>query len=149
MRFDGVLGSIMIFWSESFHYIFTYSIYALIVCSIILFVEIKIPSNDVGLIKLALSNLIMATISVVLITLSMLAVGWLPWSLGGELGKLIFTVIFMFVVLLFVKLYIVNSCRIPYSLPFLSSVVTTLFLLAPYIAFNTFVFMLGSGGWQN
>lgn len=148
-RFDGVFGSIMIFWSESFYYIFTYAIYALIVCSIILFVEIKIQNNNVGLQHLVLSNFIIATLSVVLVTLSMFAVGWLPWNFGGELGKLIFTVLVMFLVICFIKLHFVNIYRVPYSLPLLSSVVTTLCLLAPYIAFNTFIFMLGSGGWQN
>lgn len=148
VRFPEVIELILNFYSESFYHIVVYAIYALFVCAVMLLVEYKIHSDKPVLKKLCAGNFIMAMLSVIFVAISMFVVGWAPWIWGGQSAKLVATLFIMAVSLYYIKLSLIKIQNIPYVYPGLACGVSTLVLLAPYIAFNIFLLLLATADWR-
>lgn len=138
------MDSFDIFWDESASYILIYSVYALIVCSIIVYIENRLLQPDVALNKLIYSNASVLLLAVVMVTIGFFVTGWLYQYMGGEVVTFLVTVIISFLLLYGLKMFLINYFVLQFNSPIKISFYSSLILLVPYLLFNGFIFIVGS-----
>ena len=140
-----LITSIKIFWQESFSYIISYGIYALIVCSIVLYIE-----NRLLLSELTPNTLLSINSGICLLAISLYIVnsfisGWLTEFFGGEILTFFITLIVSWILIYTLNMYLFKLHDLQFLSPKKISFYISLVLCMPYILFNMLVFALGSG----
>jgi len=139
-----LMTSINIYWDESASYILVYGIYALVACTIIVYVENRLLQSNVELGKLIFANASVLLLAIFLFAISLFIGSWLSHLLGGEIVTILVTVIVSLLVIYALKMFFINHFDFQFQSPIKVSSLTSLILFAPYIIFNVFIFVLGS-----
>ena len=135
-----------IFWEESAIYVLVYAGYALLVCAVIFFIEVKLQkSAGSALSRLVLYNGLLAIVAVVLFTLSLLVSGWYAKLLGGELGAFAVCVTITVLALYFFKTHAIEQLALGYRSAGVASGVAAVVLVVPYALGTLFILLLGAG----
>jgi len=142
----GNLGKISVFWDESSIYILAYGVYALLVCSVTLFFEIRLQKGaGGGVTRLALSNAVMAMLAILLFAASMLSTTWYANYFGGEIGAFFAAIVITSLALYFAKTYFIGRYGLNYDSSWIPGVTVSALLVAPYTLFSILVYLLASG----
>ena len=140
------MQKLSIFWEESAIYVLVYGAYALLVCAVVLFVEMKLQKDAGGTPgRLVLHNALLAIIAVALFTASMLVAGWYANLLGGEIAAFVVTIAATALALTFFKAWSIDQLGLGYDSALLPGMVTAAMLVAPYTLATVFLFLLASG----
>ena len=139
-----LMTSINIYWDESASYILVYGIYALVACTIIVYVENRLLQSNVELGKLIFANASVLLLAIFLFAISLFIGGWLSHLLGGEIITFLVTVIISLLLIYALKMHLINHYDFQFHSSLKVSTLTSIVLFVPYIIFNVFIFVLGA-----
>lgn len=142
---NNLSDSFYYFLDESLIYVWVYSAYALVISGIVLFIEYRAQNENVDFISLFIVNGLHWFMAIALVGLSLFLTSWYTSLFGGEKLTIIMTTLISFTALLSFKLFMIKVFSLSITSPVLDSVISSLVLLLPIIAFHLFVSALGSG----
>lgn len=141
-------SDLSIFWTENAIFIGVYSIFALIVCTVLVGFEFYNRSINVAFSRLMAKAAILMMSVVIFFTVSLYIVNWKSTLFGGEiLTNIIVAAIWFILSFLLNKALIIWSGQ-HFEKRYCYKYFPILVLMSPFIIFITFVFLLGSA-WGN
>lgn len=141
-------NDISIFWSESAIFIGVYSIFALIVCSILVGLEFYNQSTNVAFSRVAAKATTLMISVIILFTISLYIVSWKSSLFGGEIITNIILATIWFILSFLLNNALISWCGLSFEKNDYYKYLPVLVLISPFIIFNIFVFLLGSA-WKN
>lgn len=140
------LEKLSIFWDESAIYVLGYAAYAVFVCAIFCFAELKLARGAGSPIsRLLLHAALLALLAIALFALSLLVSGWYSWLLGSELVTFAASLAITVFALYFLKTYSIEQLSLEYRSAALAGSTAAALLAAPYALGMLFVYLLGAG----
>jgi hypothetical protein len=135
---------VQVFLEESVSYLFAYAIYAILVGSIVAFIEYEQQQSDLGVRDLLLLNGSHWVLANVVFAVSMFLAGWGPKLLGSEFVSSVITAVIALGLLYAAKSFVVHYYELEMASPQMTCALSSLALLVPYIVFSVFLFVIRS-----
>ena len=138
-----------IFWQETKQYVLILAVYGSVICGAIAYVESHIQLSEVEAIKIIEINAAYLLLMLILFTVIMFINGWASRLFGGEIFTSSISLLISIIVLIVFKVVLINYVGMQIEWIWGITILSTLILLAPYMAFLGYLFLLSQGDWRH
>ena len=141
-----LIKDLSIFWQENAIYLAIYSVFALIVCAVSAGLENHNQLSDIAFSKIAIKASALLISSVLMLALSLYITGWHSRMVfNSELLTLISVTLVWIGLAFFLTTSLFDWSGLSFENPVLYKVIPAALLISPFVLFQTFAFVLGSG----
>ncbi len=144
-----IKDSLDIFFKESLLYMLIFAVYALLFCGIVALIESRFQQSEIEAGKIVVINSAYFLLAVLLVTIKMYINGWASRLFGSEFFTSLISLFISLILLVGFKIILINYLGLSLEWLWVVTIVSTLILLMPYIAFIAYVFMLASADWRH